>query len=82
MKALRLKVRMFGLTTRLFILILQFVCNWVIPDHEAGTESVNNFKKIHLLIHITGVFQWPQDPEVELTVADKLTGFMLDGLVR
>jgi len=64
MKALRLKVRMFGLTTRLFILILQFVCNWVIPDHEAG------------------VFQWPQDPEVELTVADKLTGFMLDGLIR
>ena len=30
----------------------------------------------------TGVFQWPQDPEVEPTVADKLTGFLLDGLVR
>ena len=43
MKALRLKVRMFGLTTRLFILILQFVCNWVIPDHEAGKENFNNF---------------------------------------
>ena len=28
------------------------------------------------------MFQWPQDPEVEPTVADKLTGFMLDGLVR
>ena len=40
MKALRLKVRMFGLTTRLFILILQFVCNWVIPDHEAGRENL------------------------------------------
>ena len=36
MKALRQKVRMFGLVTRLFILTLQFVCNWVIPDHQAG----------------------------------------------
>jgi len=36
MEVLRRKVRMFALTTRLFILILQFVCNWVIPDHQAG----------------------------------------------
>ena len=40
MKALRMKVRMFGLTTRLFILILQFVCNWVIPDHDAGEKNI------------------------------------------
>jgi len=36
MDALRKKVRVFSLYTRLFILILQFVCNWVIPDHQAG----------------------------------------------
>jgi len=35
MQALRRKVRLFSLHTRLFILILQFVCNWVIPDHQA-----------------------------------------------
>lgn len=35
MRALRRKIRVFALHTRLFILILQFVCNWVIPDHEA-----------------------------------------------
>jgi phosphatidylinositol glycan class V len=35
MQALRRKIRMFALHTRLFILILQFVCNWVIPDHKA-----------------------------------------------
>ena len=40
MEALRMKVRMFGLTTRLFILILQFVCNWVIPDHDAGEKII------------------------------------------
>ena len=36
MDELRKKVRVFALYTRLFILILQFVCNWVIPDHQAG----------------------------------------------
>ena len=40
MKALKQKVRMFALYTRLFILILQFVCNWVIPDHSAGKYNV------------------------------------------
>lgn len=35
MQALRKKIRLFALHTRLFILILQFVCNWVIPDHQA-----------------------------------------------
>lgn len=64
MKQLRLKVLAFALYTRGFILILQFVCNWVIPDHNAG------------------VFQWPVDPALELTLADKLTGFLLDGLIR
>ena len=38
MKALRHKIRVFGFYTRVFILILQFVCNWVIPDHEAGKK--------------------------------------------
>jgi len=64
MDELRRKVRIFALYTRLFILILQFVCNWVIPDHEAG------------------VFQWVVDPEWEPTVLDRLTGYLLDGLVR
>ena len=64
MRALRQKVRLFSLYTRVFILTLQFVCNWVIPDHDAG------------------VFQWPTDPNLELTVLDKLTGFLVDGLVR
>jgi len=32
-------VRGFAITTRIFILILQFVCNWVIPDHDSGTFS-------------------------------------------
>ena len=36
MEKLRRKIRMFAFHTRLFILILQFVCNWVIPDHQAG----------------------------------------------
>ena len=36
MKALKQKVRIFAVYTRLFIFILQFVCNWVIPDHDAG----------------------------------------------
>ena len=40
MKALKQKVRVFALYTRLFILILQFVCNWVIPDHSAGKYYV------------------------------------------
>ena len=79
-----MKVRMFGLTTRLFILILQFVCNWVIPDHDAGEKIIWISHKVFNDVQncITGVFQWPPDPEVELTVADKLTGFLLDGLVR
>jgi len=64
MRALKYKVRVFAFYTRVFILILQFVCNWVIPDHNAG------------------VFSWPQDPDLELTLADKLTGFLFDGLVR
>jgi len=64
MKALRHKIRLFGFYTRVFILILQFVCNWVIPDHEAG------------------VFQSPPDPEVEPTIADQLTGILLNGLIR
>merc|ERR1711953_158862 len=64
MRTLKYKVFTFSLYTRAFILILQFLCNWLIPDHEAG------------------VFQWPSDPELELTVCDKLTGWLLDGLVR
>jgi len=39
MEKLRKKIRVFALYTRLFILILQFVCNWVIPDHNAGVFS-------------------------------------------
>ena len=40
MEKLRRKIRMFAFHTRLFILILQFVCNWVIPDHEViGVED-------------------------------------------
>jgi len=64
MKTLRNKVLSFALYTRAFILILQLVCNCVIPDHDAG------------------VFQWPEDPDLEPSPADKLTGFLLDGLVR
>jgi phosphatidylinositol glycan class V len=37
MEKLRKKIRVFALYTRLFILILQFVCNCVIPDHNSGT---------------------------------------------
>jgi len=64
MKVLRNKIILFTIHTRLFILILQFVCNWVIPDHQADA------------------FHWPQDPNLELTVLDKLVGFMFDGLIR
>ena len=64
MRTLKYKVFTFSLYTRAFIIILQFLCNWLIPDHEAG------------------VFQWPADPELELTVCDRLTGWLLDGLVR
>jgi len=64
MEKLRRKIRMFAFHTRLFILILQFVCNWVIPDHEADA------------------FQWPIDPAWVPTIADKLVGFLLDGLIR
>merc|ERR1712241_318148 len=64
MEKLRRKIRMFAFHTRLFILILQFVCNWVIPDHQADA------------------FQWPIDPAWVPTIADKLVGFLLDGLVR
>jgi len=39
MEKLRKKIRFFAFYTRLFILILQFVCNWVIPDHDAGVFS-------------------------------------------
>ena len=31
---------------------------------------------------VSGVFQWPQDPEQELTLGDRLIGFLVDGLVR
>eukprot|EP00088_Acartia_fossae_P027859 TRINITY_DN2861_c0_g1_i4.p1 TRINITY_DN2861_c0_g1~~TRINITY_DN2861_c0_g1_i4.p1 ORF type:complete len:517 (+),score=46.70 TRINITY_DN2861_c0_g1_i4:40-1590(+) len=37
MQKLRKKIRVFALYTRLFIFILQFVCNLLIPDHESGT---------------------------------------------
>jgi len=36
MLQLKAKVRTFALHTRLFIFILQFVCNLLIPDHDAG----------------------------------------------
>jgi len=39
MQKLRRKVRTFALYTRLFIFILQFVCNLLIPDHDAGVFS-------------------------------------------
>jgi len=37
MLKLRRKIRIFALYTRLFIFILQFVCNLLIPDHDSGT---------------------------------------------
>jgi len=37
MQKLRKKIRIFALYTRLFIFILQFVCNLLIPDHDSGT---------------------------------------------
>jgi len=37
MKKLRKKICVFAFYTRLFIFILQFVCNLLIPDNESGT---------------------------------------------
>ena len=78
MEKLRRKIRMFAFHTRLFILILQFVCNWVIPDHEViGVEDavMETFLQ-------ADAFQWPIDPAWVPTIADKLVGFLLDGLIR
>jgi len=64
MNKLRRKIRIFAIHTRMFVIILQFVCNLVIPDHDAGA------------------FKWNIDPKWEPTVADRIIGFFLDGLVR
>ena len=45
MRALRRKIRLFALHTRLFILILQFVCNWVIPDHQVRDTAVRSYSQ-------------------------------------
>lgn len=41
MYRLRRKIRIFALYTRILIFILQFVCNLLIPDHEAGVFTWN-----------------------------------------
>ena len=90
MEKLRRKIRMFAFHTRLFILILQFVCNWVIPDHQAGLQTIISDSEGECqplwnrleLFYQADAFQWPIDPTWVPTIADTLVGFLLDGLIR